>query len=113
MTHPQPATRIDRAEVFRLLRQGQSQVQIANAFGCTQGTISHIVCAHRSNRSLSTRISGVTAGGGLLKMLRGMPADQAHWLLDQVPEGGTLIETIRAIIIDAWAEDVQNKEATA
>ena len=97
--------RIDRAEVFRLFRHGKTQAQIAEMLGCSQGMICQVLSARRPTSSLATRIGGTTVGGGLLKMLQGMPADQAHWLLDQVPEGGTLIETIRAIITDAWAED--------
>ncbi len=102
--------RIDRNEVYRRIRQGQTQAEVAAALGCTPARINHITAAVRSGASIRSRIAGVSTGGGMFQLVRGLPEPQAQWLLDQVPPGATLTETLRAIIADAWAEDAQQED---
>jgi len=46
-------------------------------------------------------------GGGAIQMVTGLPEPVQDWLIDQIPKGATLIEVVRAFILDAYNDEVQ------
>lgn len=60
-------------------------------------------------RSLITRHSrgDFVVGGGTIQMVIGLPEPVQYWLIDQIPKGATLIDVVRAFILDAYNDEVQ------
>ena len=48
----------------------------------------------------------IRTGGGILQLVDGLPLNVQDWLISQAPEGTTVQEIIRAIIVDAYHEEV-------
>lgn len=44
-------------------------------------------------------------GGGIVQMVNRLPLEIAHWLIEQIPPGGTLTDLLVAIIVDTYAEE--------
>lgn len=67
----------------------------------------------RFPRNINTRQdrSEFVTGGGMIQLLNSMPPPVAHWLIDTIPEGATLSDAIRAIIIDAYHDEISDKPA--
>lgn len=74
-------------------------------------------------RTLMTRLRKPKAPnrvlfGSISKMILALEEDipgAGHWLLDQVPEGTTMMDLLKAIIVDVYYEDhafVEKKEET-
>ena len=45
--------------------------------------------------------------GTMLEVMRGLDMKQVVWLLDQVPKGGTVADIMRALIVDAYDEEME------
>lgn len=45
--------------------------------------------------------------GSMLEVLRGLDMKQVGWVLDQVPKGGTVADIMRALIVDAYEEEME------
>ena len=60
-----------------------------------------------SRRSLRTRQDAgeFVTGGGIIQMVAGLPEPVQDWLINSIPEGATLTDMLRAIIIDAYDEE--------
>lgn len=60
-----------------------------------------------SRRSLATRHTAgeFHTGGGIIQMVAGLPEPVQDWLINSIPEGATLTDMLRAIIIDAYDEE--------
>lgn len=46
--------------------------------------------------------------GSMRDLFEGMPVEVADWLVDSVPEGATVGDLIRSILVDAHAEEAAN-----
>jgi len=46
-------------------------------------------------------------GGGVMQMVIGLPVPVQDWLIDQIPKDATLVEVVRAFILDAYNDEVQ------
>ncbi len=62
-----------------------------------------------SRRSVQTRHdrSEFVTGCGMVQMCEGLPEPVQDWLIDAIPEGATLTDMLRAIVIDAYNEETQ------
>ena len=62
-----------------------------------------------SRRSVQTRQdrSEFVTGGGMVQMVAGLPEPVQDWLIDGIPEGATLTDMLRAIVIDAYNEETK------
>lgn len=62
-----------------------------------------------AKRTLMTRHSrgDFVVGGGIIQMVAGLPDPVQDWLIDQIPKDATLIEVVRAFILDAYNDEVQ------
>lgn len=60
-----------------------------------------------SRRSVLTRQdrSEFVTGGGIVQMVAGLSEPVQDWLINSIPEGATLTDMLRAIIIDAYDEE--------
>ena len=43
--------------------------------------------------------------GSMSDILSGLPPDQLDWLLGQTPEGGTVADIVRSLIVDTYLEE--------
>ena len=95
--------------------------EIAAALGVTQNSVRGAVRNNRGyggSHSLKPVYTGAAAytrydggdfkcGGGMIEMFSGLAPDVQDWLVDQIPDGGTLVEVLRAIVVDAFAEEME------
>lgn len=60
-----------------------------------------------NRRSVFTRHdrSEFVTGGGMVQMVAGLPEPVQDWLIDNIPEGATLTDILRAIVIDAYTDE--------
>ena len=59
----------------------------------------------RTNFRRMVERGDIRTGGGIRQLIDGLPLDTQDWLIGQTPEGSTLQEVIRAIIVDAHYDD--------
>jgi len=62
-----------------------------------------------SKRAIMTRHrrGDFVVGGGTIQMVTGLPVHVQDWLIDQIPKDATLIDVVRAFILDAYNDEVQ------
>lgn len=62
-----------------------------------------------TRRSIATRQdrSEFVTGGGMVQLVVSLPEPVQDWLIDAIPEGATLSDILRAIVIDAYNEETQ------
>lgn len=44
-----------------------------------------------------------------MQLVDGLPIDIQDWVVDNIPPGGTLTELIRAVIVDAYNDEMEEK----
>lgn len=94
--------------------------EVADITGQTMGAVAMMACdlrkrgyqiSFRDPKTYQRRSAvraRINAGGfetGARQIAESLSANTAEWLINQIPEGGTLTDIIRAIINDAYAED--------
>ena len=83
---------LTREKLLRLARQARRTGRSVKLH-----QISHKTVIHNAMRGKKT--------GGVGTILRLLPTEIAQWLIAQIPDGGTLEDVVRAIIVDTYAEE--------
>ena len=70
-------------------------------------TVTHAARHRFARLGFEATGENIKAGCGLMQLAAGLPDDMQRWLAAQIPEGATLSDAVRAIIIDAYFEDTE------
>jgi len=92
----------------KMLREGHSRKAIAEYMCATVWQVNcYIGYAKRNGISVEPDLDTL--------LLKTVTPPMAVWLKEQVPNGGTVGDVVRAILIDAYHEDMENypKEPTS
>ena len=81
-----------------------TSARLAVMLGVSRGAVTSAVSGARA-RGFPVAFRVSPGAGSIINQL---PPDVAKWLRKQVPKGSTEVDLIRAIIIDAYHEDVEN-----
>lgn len=68
--------------------------------------------ASKARQSIHSRrcCGEFVTGGGMVQMVAGLDGPVQDWLIDGIPEGATLTDLLRAMIIDAYHEENEGAE---
>lgn len=94
-----------QARVLRLADGTRSQSEIALMIGTTAGGVSSAVARMRGKGYVARFRRGNQDVPRLDAVINTLPDDARAWLLAQVPDGATLADVLRAIVVDAFEDD--------
>ena len=86
--------------VAKMYNEGVTQEAMAERLGVTVRTVGGYI-----SRARVAGLVGGPHGSNVGRLLRSLPPEVDAWLKAQIPEGGTITEMIRAIVIDAYYEE--------
>lgn len=104
-------------EIADLRAKGYRQVQIARLLGVTRQAVHDAVRrADDKGVVIETHIQFPESyiskagkkSGSMGQLQRKLPTEVFKWLVDQTPEGAVVGDTIVAIIVDAYHEEIGN-----
>lgn len=96
------------AEILKLRAGGASFAEIAAQVGLSDERVRQIVADNDPDAPARISLRN-TPTGRFYPMLRSLPPDITLWLVQQVPPGGTLADTIGAIVTDQYYEENEAK----
>lgn len=111
-------------EILTLALAGNRPEEIGFMLNMSNRTVSEIMYRMRKTKKLpaySERYSASESKGrrvtesrfrGLTRRLEALPSDIQGWLLEQTPEGATVADVVRAIVVDAYHESLENGRQT-
>lgn len=91
------------ARAVRYHEQGVSREMIAQRMGVQVGTVSGYLSRARHRGMLKAHPRPTNE---FTALLLGLPKPVTDWLLAQVPPGGTMTDLLRAIIADAYTDEM-------
>lgn len=110
-------------KVIELARTGMPPAEIARTLGVARGSVGSIIFRARQSGSLPRRYRSPTECIKYWRRGRGGPAfgkvcialepqgvPFAEWLSKNTPEGSTLADTLVAIAVDVWQEEMQHEQ---
>jgi hypothetical protein len=90
-------------EAVTLLREGYSRKAVADIMGVSVWNVgSYARCARKKGISYMPDVE--------LAIVKHLPPNVASWLRKQVPEGATVGDVLRAIVIDTYNDEMEDKE---
>ena len=92
------AEQIQRAAQLR--NDGYSTEVISECLGVKPSTVYNYIWTAKENGLLEA-----SNRNNMVHLLRSLPPEVDAWLKSQIPEGGTITEMIRAIVIDAYYDE--------
>lgn len=96
------------AQILKLRAEGASFPAIAELVGLSDERVRQIVADNDPDAPARSGLRN-TPTGRFYPMLRSLPADIALWLVQQVPPGGTIVDTVGAIITDQYFEENESE----
>ena len=93
----------NKEKVIELLRQGLPDSVVATRLGLSRGTVS----SYGSDARRRGLLHGRRRPGRPRSILNDLAPEVRRWLVAQIPNGGTLEEVVVAIVVDAYAEEME------
>lgn len=96
--------------IHNRFRRGEKLEDLAKELGCAASTLRdrfhkhNLVKNDRSTFLFNKKRLGPPLGS-MRDLCSGLPHPVGEWLLRETPEGASIVETIRAIIIDAYNDE--------
>jgi predicted ArsR family transcriptional regulator len=123
---PPYSSKADNTQVLALAKEGRRAAEIAAVTGLkatavrsrisrlmAEGALPRVARRNGSATTLAYTYGRVyyqygTTLGRIGHLIATTPPEQVTWLLDQIPEGGQLIDVLRGLIADAYMDEVED-----
>jgi len=106
-----PISAETRTAILTALKSGERRIDIARRLGVSKQSVSSIAAkagfpeAYRTAAHLNRQGALSLGMTGFRPFVASLPDGVVNWLHEETPDGSSMAELIRAIIIDAYAEE--------